>query len=223
MSRIKVLSLAVLAVFALTAVAASSAFAAKEGKWVNSKGTKVEGKIKVASIGNQVLETKAGVKVTCTSASGEGAATSTTEAKVSGVTFKGCKKSTGGTCKSGTVAEEIVIGELTEKVVTNAAKTKDQVITTIVPAVKFECAETKVEVAAGGKFATTSVKEEGKLAKTSTLAAACKAGSPGVQQEEEAFVAAGSHLMTTIGKGAAEESCQSGEAVATPAEEAEFL
>lgn len=232
MARIKILTVALAAVFALSAIAGSSAFALeKAGEFVNKEGTTVKGNITLASSGSQVLETKAGVKVTCTSASATGTASDDLHASSTGVTFKGCKKSTGGTCHTaGKAAEEIVIGTLETEVVLDPTKQHDELLTTSPNEITFECAEVKVAIKAGGKFLTSSVSPEETLATEFTLTAKCTSGKPGEQEQkkyrdmktkEEKAVT--TPIETKIGTGAFEESCQAGSSIAKTAEQAKFI
>jgi hypothetical protein len=229
MSKFKVLGLALVAVLALSALASASAFGAVKGELVNSSGAAVKGKITLAQKTSQVLETLAGVKVTCTSANGEGEASSTTNASIKGVTFKGCTKSTGGKCKTvGAAAEEIKIGQLNVEAERNAGLTEDLVLTELASEVEFECAEVKIKVKGGGKFVAT-VTPQGTLTKSFTLAASCS--SAGMQALTSYTNHAGTAktiseaegLLTKIGTGAFEGSCQAGEATATLAEEGKLV
>jgi hypothetical protein len=111
MKRIKVLAVALVAVFAVGAVASGSAFAAHE-IIVKAGGLKLTGKSKAAT--TDVLETKGGKTVKCTSDTNESelaAATGKIVAKLK-VTFKGCTSSFGSECQNTATRGEIQTTEL---------------------------------------------------------------------------------------------------------------
>jgi len=232
MRKAKSLSLTVVAVFALSGVTATAASAAS-GYFVNKAGETVKGKIKITSTVTQVLETLAGVKLTCTAASGEAEAKNTMLVVQEGLTAKGCKKSTGGTCKSaGAAVEEIKVGTLDLLLVLEDKEGKpgaDQVLVTLLSTVEFECAEVKVTVKKGGEFLTSSVTPQGTLGTKFVLSVEC--GTAGMQKQASYFefgklltIPESLGLLTKIGAaGSFEGSCQSGSAEMVTAEEAKII
>jgi len=230
MNKFKVLCLALVAVFALSALAAAGA---SGDELVNKEGGLVKGKIKLNAKTPQVLETLAGVKVTCQKATGEGEQTAKMNVVIKSVTFKECLKSTGGVCKSAGAASasEIIIGTLNVEAVSNTAKTELLVLTELASEVEFTCAEVKIKVKGGGKFLAKAT-EQKKLVKELTLVAACPV--QGMQQLTkyidltgvEKTISETEGLLTKIGASETtkfEGSCQKGEAIATLPEEGELI
>lgn len=162
MQRIRPLGLALVAVFAISAVASASASAAlpefvhcvkqttKKFEWTEKEcktksGNKTGefekeavkagvGKLKFTSTsGKGTLETKGGAKVTCTSDTDKGELTGAKEAKKVVVTFKGCE-TLGLKCQTGVVEGEIVTKEL-KGTLGYINKTKKEVGLSLTPAV----------------------------------------------------------------------------------------
>jgi hypothetical protein len=98
MARIRLIGLAVLAVFCMSAVGAAAA-SASEGELVNKEGNAlVKNKFTVTS-GQGTLETAAGTKIICKKDTGHGIVTSKTGGELT-VLFSGCT-SGGLSCKGG--------------------------------------------------------------------------------------------------------------------------
>lgn len=153
MTRLNIMTATMAVIFAVTAIAASSAFAAKHGEFVNSSHGTVKGTISQTSSGSAVFENKAGVRVTCTSSNGSGTASNSTRITITSVLWKGCKKTTGGTCKSsGFPAETISIGEISEEIVRNLSEGSDQVLSTLGTGAAWECAEVKWTIEKGRRI-----------------------------------------------------------------------
>jgi hypothetical protein len=167
MSRIRIIGLALVAVFAMSAVAVSSASAAKPFFTVE--------KVKFSSKGGSAVLSAAGNEVKCESSENKGATVGAgPEAKkVEKVTvvFKGCKKGAEN-CQSGTTAGEIKTGVLAGVLGYNkGGKATPSVGLQLTPGsgekfVKFKCGGLSVEVSgcAQGKVEPlNTLSTEGKL------------------------------------------------------------
>jgi hypothetical protein len=114
MSRIRVIGLALVAVFAMSAIAAASASAAELEYTVFPNPI-----VKATQVGEGELETEAGRDVKCTGGSTAGKIETAKTATANSVKFTGCKstKFGGGSCQSGATKGEIVTNELTSELV----------------------------------------------------------------------------------------------------------
>jgi hypothetical protein len=167
MKRIKIIGLALVAVFAISAVAAASASAEPEFKPKNSA---FPVKFSSSSTTNKTkLETEAGRKVECTGLNSSGELTAARKAGSIVVHFTKCKAILGGltpACKTtGAAAEEIITKTLAAKPVFIEGKT----------AAKEERGLDVEPATAGGAFAefecagTTLVVKNGTAAKNSVI------------------------------------------------------
>ena len=101
MIRLRIVGLALVVVFAMSAMVASAASAALP-EFSTSSTFK-------ASSGHALLETKAGHKVECSASTGEGTITAPKSVTKASVKFTGCKEpEIGATCSSGSKSGEIV-------------------------------------------------------------------------------------------------------------------
>lgn len=224
--------MALFAVFCLSAVTASGAFAAvKKGELVSKATGKVLTKKKFTSSGTtQTLETTSGAKVTCTAATGSGEVTSTTTATQT-VKFTGCVNASGSKCKStGLKAGEIEVGTISETLGWKLGSKKESLVllSAISGTFSFECGEVKNE-AKGSFLAPVGAGNEGSAnakAKFSFTAAQTK----GVQAETAYETLAGTEVKNVIIEAkllkASEPFVQAGQEgteTVTLEEEAEFL
>jgi hypothetical protein len=117
MHRLKVIGLALVAAFALSAAVASSASAAKPEWFQNKAVIKANVSFEGKAEGSATLETENGTQVVCTSGKASGEITAPKNATKTTVTFTGCEQS-GKECKSAGAAEkEIVTNELSGELV----------------------------------------------------------------------------------------------------------
>jgi hypothetical protein len=224
--------MALFAVFCLSAVTASGAFAAvKKGELVSkSTGKALTKKGFTSSGATQTLETTGGGKVTCTAGTGTGEVTSTTTATQT-VKFTGCVNASGLKCKSsGLKAGEIEIGKVAETLGWKLGSKKESLVllSTVSGTFAFECGEVKNE-AKGEFLAPVGAGNEGSAnakAKFSFTAAQTK----GVQAETAYESLAGTEVKNQTLEAkllkASEpfvQAAQEGTETVTLEEEAEFL
>jgi hypothetical protein len=201
MKRLKVLGLALVAAFALSAVAVASASAALpefEGPFPN--------KVKTGTSGAGTLETKGGSKITCTSDTFVGEVNAAKEVKKVVVTFKGCETTILGIkvkCNTAGQAAGVVVTEPIHGTLGYTAKPKTgldlepEVGTTFAT---LECGGTKVTVKGDVvcEVSPTNVK-------TAKFKITCKQ-TKGVQEWTKLEGGAESVLKTKIGGGVEEQS-----------------
>ncbi len=224
MTRTRLVLMAILAVFCMSAVAASQASAAKKGEIVNSKKEKLVKNTFTATSGVTILENKKGAKVTCQKDEAKGTI-ETTKTGTQEVKFKECKNSLGQSCKSveGKAGEIIIKGVKIEVWFTDKTKESLQLLNKVNGKFAFTCAEVNQEVE--GAFCTpVTAAQEGKLKLKYEFTAAQEKGTQkpskcvdptGAEQEPK--------LTAKIAGEAFEGSGQSGTEVVTFAEEAQFL
>jgi len=121
MTRTKLITVALLAVCVLTALAAANAFAAKKGEIVNKEGKAlVKGKFVGKSTRTMLWETEAGSKWTCKETSVTGTI-STTKGGGETITYTGCE-SGGFKCKLGSETAGTLIMKATLGLVVKSEK-----------------------------------------------------------------------------------------------------
>jgi hypothetical protein len=164
MTRIRVVVMAMMAVFAVGAVASASASAKegffKDGTAEPATGHKFKGKLLSATA---VLQAKGHSAVTCTGATGTGEVLSVSTAEGT-ITFTGCE-GFGKKCKtSGSAAGEIVAKELSLLPVLEKTSTgtfEPALRTKILKEVVFECGSAETEVKVTGDFLALIPSEAG--------------------------------------------------------------
>ncbi len=192
LKRFKIVGLCLVAVFALSAVAASSAFGASEFQVESGgtlKGTTIEGTGGVAK-----FETAKGEKIECEKSSSKGTVETATEAKVT-VTYSGNCHATGskvsGPCENG--SKNIKTNELTispgEKLGPGSSTTNIGLRFTATVLAKFKCEKTPLgaEVEVKGNLVCESVgKNVGPTSEyLETGEVVCSQSSAGVQKFTE--------------------------------------
>lgn len=228
MKRIRVIGLALAAVFAISAIASASAMAALP-ELVNAKGEAVKGAVTGASEGETILESKSGIKVTCTSGTSTGEVTGLKTVGKTVVTFKGCKESIfGNKCQTK--------GEEAGKIVTLKIKGTIGYIKKAVPIevgldlqpevagnfVTFECGAFAKEEVKGSVIAPiTPINTKVKTTGSFTLKYE-KGASAGLQKVTKFEGGAEDVLESALNGGGFEKSNQQGTAKVKLAEEAEL-
>lgn len=100
MKHIKLLGAALVAVFAMSAAATTTA-AADQPEFVNSSNEEVKGRLFSNSAASATLDLPEGVTIACSGSSGMGEITSTTEVGHMRMTYTGCENTLSKTkCKS---------------------------------------------------------------------------------------------------------------------------
>jgi hypothetical protein len=196
MTKIRIIGMALLAVFCLSAVVASSALAVeKKGEIVNSKGEAPKlNKFTGESANAGKLETVAGSKIECTKTKVSGTILSKTTGE-SKFTFTGCV-TTGKKCnsvsplgKEGEVITNVsLLGANESK--TNPKGEKDFIKNTTTEETSIECGTTKITIKKGGSLLVKVLKENFLSTENEFEAA----GSKGVQTPELA-AGQGTHLQ----------------------------
>jgi RNase P/RNase MRP subunit p29 len=148
MQRIKVLGLALVAVFAMSAVVSASALAAGEGEFVKA-GTTVELSKKLftgVNVGSTILETVGGSKVECKNLSTTGGKVNGKETGEETVHFLECTSTFGVGCEGGVghKAKEIIV-PVTTQTRKNVGKTK-VLLEVKVAEFTFTCFGTEIKV-----------------------------------------------------------------------------
>src|ERR1700689_550586 len=231
MARIRLITLAVLAVFCMSAVAAAAA-SSSEGELVNKAGTALVKNKFTSSGAKTTLETIAGTKIVCESNTDHGIWTSTTGGEDT-ILFKECK-SGGVTCKGGKdEAGEPKAGEIfvlvgllikksnaTERLILYTVHTPGTLTAGELPIV---CSG--IEILVKGSFLSTSNYVTKKLSKTIELSATQTKGIQAVTEYEnekgEKVKCKG--LEANVSKKGFEGAGQEGKETDTLEEEAEFL
>jgi hypothetical protein len=234
MLRIRLLTLAILAVFCL-GVVASAAASASEGEFVNKAEKTLEKNKFTSSGGKAVLETVSGTKTECTSETDHGIVTSKTGGEVT-ILFKGCTTlglpCTGGEDAGGKAgASELIV--LLGFLIKRSTTTTRLVLLTILKTgtkeagvFKYECSGVKVEVK--GSILTSNNFKTKELKKEWELTFASKGAKTGEQsvteyENEEGKKVKCKGLEASIEGGAFEKASETATAVDKFEEEAQFL
>ncbi len=185
MNRTRIIIMALAAVFCLSAVTATGAFATvKKGELVSKATGKALTKKKfTATGGTQTLETTGGAKVTCTAGTATGEVTSTSTATQT-VKFTGCANASGFKCKSGTLkAGEIEVGSVAATLGWKTGSSKESlvILSKVSGTFSFECNEVKNE-AKGEFIAPVGAENEGAANAKAKFSITAKQ-SKGVQAE----------------------------------------
>jgi hypothetical protein len=166
MTRRKILSMGLVSVFAMGAIATASA-SAKEAELTLENGAAAKGTSftsKLESGSKLALESvKAGSKITCTAETSRGTVTGPTTA-TSTIVFTGCESSAiGKKCESGSTSGEIISTASSKLGTINSSKGEYGLLYALAPNTKFECGSIlKDEVK--GSFIASILKLEGNKA-----------------------------------------------------------
>jgi hypothetical protein len=183
-TRIKMVGLALAAVFAMSAIAAASASAALP-ELVNKEGKELVKKGFVSTSGTSVFETKSGEKVTCKADTDKGEITGpkTDKAKI---TFTGCE-AFGLKCNSkGAKAGEIILEVTSKYFYINKEKHEVGILLTLTAELTIECTAFQKLKVKGSTFCAVS--PVNKLSTGGTIT--CKQ-TKGVQEPTELINEAG--------------------------------
>jgi hypothetical protein len=219
MTRIRIITLALAAVFCLSAVTASGAFAAVKKGEISTSLT--EGKVptkakftgKSSATGD--LETVAGSKIACTATKVSGTISTTTTGSAT-FTFTGCTSS-GLKCKTGSEAAGTVVVPVTLTGSTvskeESKKEKDYLLNEVA---EFDIKCSTVDIKVKGSLLIPATPES-KLSTTYTFAAS---GSKGVQTPEIATGSGMEHLQANFASAGFENASLKAEELETTFEEA---